>query len=297
MSFMHFTTQQLQGGGKYSVKAKIGNWYEDMVMDETKFKDYISLKEANGLLVSQKEDKYANMLSKLPLTPFQNGFITTGNYFMLKNLKTQGCMVIDIDDKNLNYSAAFAVTTSSLIDFPCPRSLFKIEKYTDKKQIKMNGPPQSTEPSVVRYGDKIVFVAYPAMYKNPLYLFSTLITPLSYSRFSRNQEVLANEDQSYNNCWCLEHPDATLRYSVEGKPIEVNQPFIVKHCATGASLASDLVNYLNDYGNEYEISCRNYLTPNKYQTIEAEKDGRLRIDTKTRVEYEQNIWTIVDKSG
>ena len=25
---MHFTTQQLQGGGKYSVKAKIGNWYE-----------------------------------------------------------------------------------------------------------------------------------------------------------------------------------------------------------------------------------------------------------------------------
>jgi hypothetical protein len=36
MSYLHFTTQQLQGGGKYSVKAKIGNWYEDMVMDEIK---------------------------------------------------------------------------------------------------------------------------------------------------------------------------------------------------------------------------------------------------------------------
>lgn len=37
MSYFNFTTQQLQGGGKYSVKAKIGNWYEDMVMDETKY--------------------------------------------------------------------------------------------------------------------------------------------------------------------------------------------------------------------------------------------------------------------
>ena len=36
MSYLHFTTQQLQGGGKYSVKSKIGNWYEDMVIDEIK---------------------------------------------------------------------------------------------------------------------------------------------------------------------------------------------------------------------------------------------------------------------
>ena len=130
MSLMHFTTQQLQGGGKYSVKAKIGNWYEDMVMDETKFKDYINLKESNGLLVSQKEAKYANMLSKLQLTPFKDGVLMTGNYFMLKNKKTNGYMVIDIDDKNLSYDAAFAVTTNPLINFPCARSLFKMEKYT-----------------------------------------------------------------------------------------------------------------------------------------------------------------------
>jgi hypothetical protein len=36
MSYLHFTTQQLQGGGKYSVKSKIGNWYEDMINDEIK---------------------------------------------------------------------------------------------------------------------------------------------------------------------------------------------------------------------------------------------------------------------
>ena len=54
---------------------------------------------------------------------------------------------------------------------------------------------------------------------------------------------------------------------------KVTNPFLVKHCSTGACLASDLVDYYNDYGHEYEISCRNFLTPNKYQ-----KDGKLRID-------------------
>ena len=43
MSFLNYTTKQLQGRGKYSARAKIGNRYEDMIMDEAKFKVYISL--------------------------------------------------------------------------------------------------------------------------------------------------------------------------------------------------------------------------------------------------------------
>lgn len=34
---MQFTPQQLQGGTKYSHKTRIGNWYEDMEFDETKY--------------------------------------------------------------------------------------------------------------------------------------------------------------------------------------------------------------------------------------------------------------------
>ena len=45
-------------------------------------------------------------------------------------------MVLDIDDKNINYKAAFAVTTSPLMTFSCPRSMFKFEKYiTNPKHL------------------------------------------------------------------------------------------------------------------------------------------------------------------
>jgi hypothetical protein len=33
---MLFTTQQLQGGPKYSHKTRIGNWQEEMELDEIK---------------------------------------------------------------------------------------------------------------------------------------------------------------------------------------------------------------------------------------------------------------------
>jgi len=33
---MLYTTQQLMGGPKFNVKCKIGNWYEDMELEEMK---------------------------------------------------------------------------------------------------------------------------------------------------------------------------------------------------------------------------------------------------------------------
>jgi hypothetical protein len=43
-----------------------------------------------------------------------------------------------------------------------------------------------------------------------------------------------------------------------------------------------------------KFGCNNFLTTNKYQTIGAEKEGKLKIDTKT-LEKEQNMWRVIDK--
>ena len=242
MSFLNYTTQQLQGGGKYSVKTKIGNWYEDMVMDETKFKDYIRLKESNNLMVAKKENKYANLLKKIPLEPF-NGVLTTGHYFMLRNHKTNGFMVLDIDDKNINYNAAFAVTTSPLMTFSCPRSMFKFEKYD-----------------------------------------------------SINQEVLISSEENFFNCWTIEHIDPSKRLEVQGQPVPSNEPFLIRHDQTGKLLSSDLIDYFNDFGHEYEMCCNNYLPYGRYQKIlpfDMHEDKVSEVQCN-RIEQPQNIWSVID---
>lgn len=241
------------------------------------------MKETNNLSVTKKEDKYATSLKRLELPPFQDGILTTGNYFLLQNAMTNGFMAVDTDDKNNAYDNAFAVTTNPLMNFACPRSLFKIEKYSQSNN------------EYITYGEKIIFVTHSDIFNVDLYLHSSLISPQSYSRFSRNQEVLVSSDKGYSTCWVIEYPDSTLRYSMEGKPVSLSEPMIIRHCATGRLLASDLIDYHNDYGHEYEVCCNNFLTNNKYQTLLSEKEGKLKIDTKTRLEKEQNLWIIVDQ--
>jgi len=234
------------------------------------------------------------------MTPFQEGVLTTNNFFLLQNGKTNGFLVVDTDDKNSNYDYACAVTTNPLISFACPRSLFSIKIY-DEKTMKnaesiINLPDSNEEEKqVINYGQKIILLAHPSNYDKNLILYSSLVSPQSYSRFSRNQEVLVNSELSYNSCWCIEHIDSTLRFSLEGKPVSTKEPFIIRHCSTSRLLASDLIDYYNDYGNEYEVCCNNFLTNNKFQALIAEKEGRMKIDTKTRLEKEQNIWFAVDQ--
>lgn len=37
---MNFTPQQLAGGGSYNCKTRVGNWHEDVCLEETKFADF-----------------------------------------------------------------------------------------------------------------------------------------------------------------------------------------------------------------------------------------------------------------
>jgi hypothetical protein len=269
-------------------------------LNQIRFKDYVKLKETSNLLVSKKEQKYMKSLDKMSLIPFEEGVLTTDNFFILQNGTTKGFLVIDTDDKNSNYDWACAVTTNPLISFACPRSLFSIKLYDEKTMKNSNNlnftSINQDKKQIINYGQKILILSHPINYpEKNLILFSSLLSPQSYSRFSRNQEVLINTEISYNSCWCIEHIDPTLRFSLEGKPVSTKEPFVIRHCSTNRLLASDLIDYYNDYGNEYEVCCNNFLTNNKFQALISEKEGRMKIDTKTKLEKEQNIWFVVDQ--
>ena len=65
---------------------------------------------------------------------FMDGKLTVNNYFQLKNEKNNGYLVMDTDNKSPSYNEGFGVTTNPLMNFPCPRSMFGIEKYDKSNQ-------------------------------------------------------------------------------------------------------------------------------------------------------------------
>jgi hypothetical protein len=55
---MQYTTQQLQGGPKYSTKTRIGNWNEDLELDRIRENNYRAKKADNSLPFATTIAKY-----------------------------------------------------------------------------------------------------------------------------------------------------------------------------------------------------------------------------------------------
>jgi hypothetical protein len=67
----------------------------------------------------------------------------------------------------------------------------------------------------------------------------------------------------YNTVWKIMHVDPNLRVGTVGLPVLANDPVLIEHCATSHYLASDSIQYRNDFGTEYEVCVHSYATTNK----------------------------------
>tara|TARA_B110000503_G_C6899506_1_gene310104 strand:+ start:464 stop:616 length:153 start_codon:yes stop_codon:yes gene_type:complete len=47
-------------------------------------------------------------------------------------------------------------------------------------------------------------------------------------------------------------------------------------------LANDFVSYLNDFGTEYEVFCKSFLSLGKSHNLKQEKDGHTTAETSLR---------------
>lgn len=89
-------------------------------------------------------------------------------------------------------SDAWAVTATVHNKGPNARSVFKIQHAN-----------QSQDPQI-RYGQDIRISTVPQLSAKELYLNSLPCTPMTFSRYSRNQEVSVYERKAYNTVWRIQ---------------------------------------------------------------------------------------------
>jgi hypothetical protein len=244
-------------------------------------KKYIQSKEENKLAVNQTQQKFAKSSKRVPHTYTEDGKLRFGDKIQCLNKKTEGYLVFDMGDKISTHDEAYATTTSKKASTASARNIFVIQKGDDDEDY----PDE-----LVRYGQRIRLQANKFMTGKNLYLHSCQISPLCYARFSRNQEVCMHIKKIYNTVWIVEDVDPNMRKINHGKPIPANTAIIIRHAATGQLLASDLVDYRNDFGMEYEVCTHNFSTKNKSQNLALESSGAISGDTATKFQQDQNIW-------
>lgn len=123
----------------------------------------------------------------------------------------------------------------------------------------------------------------------PLYLNSCQISPQSYARFSRNQEVCLHTKPTFNTVWKIK--PSRVGKSL-GDPVCASDSIVLEHCGTVQNLSTDRIAYVNDFGSEMEVSCMTNAKKGKTQMLAGEYNGEMVREEKPKGMGDQNVWTI-----
>jgi hypothetical protein len=281
---MQFTPQQLTGGPKFQHKVRIGNWSEDLELEEIKLKDYLKKKETGSLLVNAKQRQLEESLMKAELSSTPDGLLRFGNTVMLFSHQSKGFMAANPYDAVTKAHEAFVLNTGPNAN-ACVRNVFELVRADSKDGF---------DDDIVHYGQTFRCRLAPfSRIPTDTYMHSELVTALVAAKFSRHQEVSVLAAPTGETLWQILYPDTSTRFEMDGEPVPAGSPLCFRHVATGSFLASDEIPYQNIFGTEYEVHCYPYYSLNKTQNLTGEKSGAITGDYALRRHGLPNIWTIV----
>lgn len=281
---MQFTPQQLTGGPKFNHQTRIGNWSEDLELEEIKLKDYLKKKETGTLMVTAKQRQLESSLQADELSTSEDGMLHFGQRVMMVNHQSKGCLSANPYDQVQKSDAAFMLTTSP-VGAPCVRNVFTIERADEHDGF---------EGDALHYGQNFRLTLSPfSQIQTPAYMHSEMVTGLAAAKFSRHQEVTAIARPSGETLWQVLYPDTAARFEMDGEMVPAGSPLVVRHVQTGSFLASDEIPYNNIFGVEFEVHCFHYYSLGKSQNLTGEMKGEITGDYALRKHGLPNIWSIL----
>ncbi|KAL4660753.1 hypothetical protein GN956_G703 [Arapaima gigas] len=249
----------------YSPAVRVGNWCEDVFMEEEILKDFLHKRDRGELTMQKTDFVKQNVLRKIDLSVTTDGWMHFGDVVMLVHPRTtQGdwqatrdpvavCMSVDpgIVERGSSVPAPCPVSGTQDLE-PCVRTAFVVTS--------VDGTPVG-EP--LRYGQNFALRTTEG-FAGQLYLASDHRTFLRSANRSRLQQVSLTDEESFLTWWQVVYLDPQERLENEGLPVPVNTEILIVHCKTNQCLAV-LGNYSTwtIYGKEYEMTAHTFLDSHK----------------------------------
>lgn len=265
----------------YGPRVRMGNWNEDVYLEEELMRDFLEKRDKGQLLIQRNRRLKDHLLRPMQLSVSQDGYIHSGDKVMLVNLdhpETEADLFLHGDLSLCLTPDEIRAHLSDEFEVPCGLSAAPTEIPVGRNTfIILSADGDATGP-VLRYGQNFRLGMTGGFEDKMLYLSSDHRTLLRSSKRSWLQEVYLTDEVSYLNCWQAAFPDPQLRLEYEGFPIPANVKLLISHCHTGRGLAIHRHLFLRTYfGKEAEVVAHTYLDSH-------------------RVEKPQNHWVLVTGS-
>ncbi|XP_029431142.1 cilia- and flagella-associated protein 161 [Rhinatrema bivittatum] len=254
----------------YNPSVRIGNWNEDVYLDEDLLKDFLDKKDKGELLLQKLSNLRRNVLNKIDLSVSTDGFVHFGDVILLINpdkFRESLCNSYSLYD-SVSLSAnpdEVTLHTKVSLESPCAVTASKnVNPYARNSFVitSVDGSPLG-EP--LRYGQNFALRTSEG-FMGQLYLASEQKTFLRSAKKSHLQEVNLEEQPSYLTCWQIAYLDPQLRLEYEGFPVPANKKLLIIHSKTNQCLAV-LRKYVlwTFFGKEFEVTAHTYMNSHRVE--------------------------------
>lgn len=234
--------------GRYTCVTRVGNWWEEMVLEDEKMREFLEKKEMGTLTIQRIRQNLSNV--NMPPPP-QSKYLHYDQMIRIVNQELGSYLACDPGDVENEEEKMYSVSGSRQPE-PTARNVWVLTRY-EKGNGFLPLPTEDEEDNVVHYGDEFYLQTTDAMGSEPYYLASYALDWAHFSRVSRKQLVYSTQEKSFRSIWRIESIGRDTAMDMDGEPVHLGDKIFIKHQSTGSPLACRDTTILNDYGSEYEV--------------------------------------------
>ncbi|XP_075063898.1 cilia- and flagella-associated protein 161 [Mixophyes fleayi] len=257
----------------FNPSVRVGNWNEDVALDEDLLKDFLEKREKGELLLQKSRNLKKNILKTAELSISKDGLLHFGDVVMLLNPENSEQSLSNPSPVCGNYTLSVNPEESgghskNHLTAPCGVSASSNVKPCGRNAFVITSVDGSEEGEPLHYGQNFALRTTDD-FMGHLYLTSDQKTFLKCSKKSHLQEVSLTDQASYQVCWQTVYLDPQFRLEYEGLPVPANTKLLIVHSKTHRCLAV-LRKYVlwTLFGKECEMTAHTYLNGHKVEENE-----------------------------
>lgn len=317
---MQFTPQQLVGAGRYAPITRIGNWNEDLMLEEARMQEFQLRKKQGSLLATHKlKSDFLHQRAPRSFDPhnalhfnFAVGIAHSDSAGSGDTTRLLCCNVFEetpsIGSEEYTVTLASATGKGASATTALARNTFRIVSPQSWKASQSDGssagfaydvkggPLCYGEPFFLMCNEALLVDDKSVLLKPPLFLKSGLKTERSMSPITYNQRVWLSAEADSSALWVCARADlaGTEKLLAAGDQVRAGDAIAIVHKMTGQPLFTDPKNKQpTDFGVELEVCVHGAKNVGKHHNISAEALGTRTADTEGRLHLAVNTWTFL----
>lgn len=244
---MQFTPQQLSGGPKFSSSTRIGNWQEEVSLEEAKLADFRNRSHGGNLAIRQLETKMSVCTQKVGHTFSEDGLIRFGDVIQLQHENSGHFLACDPYEDFLPGYMKFYVSCTSNGN-SVARNTFRV----CRPPVDLQNIESDPSDDVLRIGQAFCLMCNDVLLSRPdsnlmappLYLCSTKKNERNATKTTNRQLVFMSSNMDAEAVWVLASPsqgraNASERYLCNGRPVNISDTLLITHRQTNCCLVCD----------------------------------------------------------